>query len=332
MNFSTGNIILDSLLLALGLFMLLKGSDMFVDASAFIARHFNVSEIIIGLTLVSIGTSLPELATNIYASFSGEAEIALGNVVGSNITNISLILGVAALIGKGLPVPKSMIQRDIPAMIFVFIFFFFLCYTGPGGDKPDHFLSRLDGLLLLAFFIIYLISLFKNKSAGETTENKEEKHDGHKVQSVLKAVIFFILGLIMITAGSKLAVDNVVYIATKLHIPKELISATIIAFGTSIPELAVTVTGIIKKQGGLALGNIIGSCIFNIVLVMSSAVIISPLSVSSQMLSFILPLMLLCGISLSIFMKTENKLIKSEGFILLLLYVVFIIYNIKQVV
>ena len=328
MNFSTGNTLIDIILLAGGLFMLLKGSEMFVDASAFIARHFNVSEIVIGLTLVSVGTSLPELATNVYASFTGEGEMALGNVVGSNITNMALVLGLGAMLKSELKVPKDMIHRDTPIMLITGVLFFILSsfdLTGKGGTV----LGRLDGILLLAGFVIYTLYLFKSKKPDEIIPHEDEE-EHHKVNSMKHASMFFIIGLVMITAGSKVVVDSAVSIATGFHVPKEIISATVIAFGTSVPELAVTVTGILKKKSDIAVGNIIGSSIFNIILVMGAAIVIAPITVSSDMISFLLPLMLGTSFILAIFMKTKYRLVRWEGAGLLLIYAFFLYHSVMQ--
>lgn len=328
MIFATDQLVYNIPLLLVGLFLLLKGSDWFVDASSFIARHFKVSEIIIGLTLVSIGTSLPELATNIYASCTGEGAIALGNVVGSNITNIALVLGLGTVLKGNLPIPEDLLKRDGLIMIICFAFFLIICRVGFIGDA--RVLSRLDGVILLVIFAAYLIFLLKSKNTIEE-QVEEEADEDQKVNTMGKAALFFILGLVMIFSGAKMAVDTVVATAQSFNISKELISATVIAFGTSVPELAVTITGIAKKKNALALGNIIGSCIFNLVLVMGAAAVIVPIPVSAEMLNILLPLMLVTGFILVAFMRTGLKLARFEGIILLLLYVVFIAYNVLQI-
>lgn len=327
MSFATDQLVFNIPLFLGGLFLLLKGSDWFVEASSFIARHFQVSEIVIGLTLVSIGTSLPELATNIYASFSNEGAIALGNVVGSNITNIALVLGLGTVLKGKLPIPEDLLKRDALIMIGCFFLFFVLCVVGLVGNPNE--LSRGDGLLLLVIFVIYLIFLFKNNDKMQA-QDAVELQDNHGNYSMLKAVLFFILGLIMIFIGAKVAVDTVVKTASSLNIPKAIISATVIAFGTSVPELAVTITGIAKKKNALALGNIVGSCIFNLILVMGAASVIIPISISSEMLYILMPMMLVSGLVLFLFMKSRTRLVRMEGIILLIIYLLFIGYNIKQ--
>lgn len=326
MTFASDQLVYNIPLLLVGLFLLLKGSDWFVEASSFIARHFKISEIVIGLTLVSIGTSLPELATNIYAALTNESEIALGNVVGSNITNIALVLGLGCVLKGNLPIPDALIKRDALILVVSYVVFVLLCGIGFLGKACE--LSRGDGIILLLGFVIYLIFLFRSKN--EELEEEADESD-QKVNSMLKAVLFFIVGLVMIFSGAKMVVDTVVKTAESFNMPKGLISATVIAFGTSVPELAVTITGIAKKKDALALGNIVGSCIFNLILVMGAASVIIPIAVSTEMLYILLPLMLVSGFLLVGFMKTGQKLVRFEGVVLLLMYLAFIAYNIKQI-
>jgi len=319
--------LLNIILIAVGLFILLKGSDWFVDSAVFIARKFDVSEMIIGLTLVSIGTSLPELAANVYASFMGETEVALGNVVGSNITNISLILGVGAIYASKLQIPKTLLNRDSLVLLLIYFFFIYLCFFD--GFNISYTLTRIEGIVLLFLFGLYLFFLFKSKDIVPNEESDEHQH--HLINSVFFALLFFIIGFVMITFGAKLAVDNVVNIANSLKISKEIISGTIIAFGTSIPELAVTIVSIKRGRNNLALGNIIGSCIFNVILVMGVAIVIQPVGVSLEMRNFLLPIMLFSGALMVLFMRSGLKLVRWEGMVLTFLYLIYIIYNLKQI-
>ena len=328
MTFATDQLAINIFILLIGLFLLLKGSDWFVEAASFMARKFDVSEIVIGLTLVSIGTSLPELGTNVYASFYNEGDIALGNVVGSNITNIALVLGLAALLHGKLPVPKSLVKRDSLFMLAIFIIFYLLALFS--FDNTPFLFSRLDGSILTVLFCTYIYFIFKHKDMMK--DAIEEAEEEHKIKSLSYATLLFSCGLIMIFAGSKMAVDTVVITAETFQIPKAIISATIIAFGTSVPELAVTLTSIVKKKNDLALGNIIGSGIFNIVLVMGVAAIISPITVSSDMINILIPLMIFLGILLILFMRTGYRLVRLEGIILLLIYISFIGYNISKII
>jgi cation:H+ antiporter len=325
MVFATGNLLYDIPLFALGLYMLVKGSDWFVDSASFIAKRFDVSEMVIGLTLVSIGTSLPELATNVYASFTKEGGVALGNAVGSNITNITLVLGLGGILYGEMPLPKSILGRDLGVLLFVYALFGFICMTGPGGG---HELARWEGCLLLAVFAGYSWWLFKK---GGVPSDAGEETSHCVVRTMGGAALFFILGLIMITCGAKLGVDTVVAAAESMRVPKEIISATVIAFGTSVPELAVTVAGLKKDKNDMALGNIVGSCVFNLVLVMGVAVAITPVPVSKDMLRSSIPLMLVSGVLLFVFAKNKKRLFRFESAMLLAVYLGFIGYNVWRV-
>lgn len=319
---ATDSLLINIVLLIGGLGFLIKGSDWFVEASAFIARHYNVSQIIIGLTLVSIGTSLPELATSAYASTSGEGSIALGNVVGSNITNICLILGIGVVCSGKMITKGHVISRDGIAMLISFVITAVICI----GDSKT--INRFESIGLLLLAVLYIIILFKTSKPDELTEEAEEAE--HKLSSMKSAVFFFIIGMIAIFGGSRIVVDTVVKTALDLNMDKGLIAATIVAFGTSVPELAVTVTSVIKKSNDLALGNIIGSCIFNILLVVGVSGVISPITISTEMSQVLIPAMVVVGILLMVFMKTKNQLTRIEGYTFLLLYLGFIAYNITK--
>jgi len=326
MVFATGNLLCDIPLFVLGLCFLVKGSDWFVDSASFIAKRFDVSEMVIGLTLVSIGTSLPELATNIYASFTKEGGVALGNAVGSNITNITLVLGLGGLLYGEMPLPKSILGRDLGVLLFVYALFGFICMTGTGSG--GHELSHWEGWLLLAVFAGYSGWLFKK---GGVPSDAGEEHSHCVVRTMGGAALFFALGLVMITCGAKMGVDTVVAAAESMHVPKEIISATVIAFGTSVPELAVTVAGLKKDKNDMALGNIVGSCVFNLVLVMGVAVAITPIQVSKDMLRSSMPLMLVSGVLLFVFAKNKKRLFRVESAALLAVYLGFIGYNVWRV-
>jgi cation:H+ antiporter len=323
MDFATGHLLYDIPLFVAGLFLLLKGSGWFVDSASFIAKKFDVSEMVVGLTLVSVGTSLPELATNVYASFTGEGDIALGNAVGSNLTNVTLVLGLGGLLYGTLSIPDSILKRDLRIMLLVYVVFAGMCWMCPWEGR---FLLRWEGLVLLAMFAVYSWWLFRSGKVASDSGGVSEKDCG-AIRSLSGAAVFFAVGLAMITCGAKMSVDTVVVTAEGLHVPKEIISATVIAFGTSVPELAVTVTGLRKDKNDLALGNIVGSCIFNLVLVMGTAVTITPIAVSDEMAKVSLPLMLFSGAVLLVLARNKRRLARWESATLLAVYVVFIGYN-----
>lgn len=319
---TTNYLIINILLFIFGLAVLIKGSDWFIDAASYIAKHYKIPDVVIGLTLVSIGTSLPELATVVYASATGEGGIAFGDIVGANITNITMVLGLGAVLVGNIPVPKTMIKRDALILVGVFFIFFILCQFGGGAHKS---LSRFDGAILLFIFAAYVIFLLATEKSNADAEPEESK----KFKSMFFAFLFFIIGLFMVFIGAKFMVDNVVWIAESFDVPKALIAATIVALGTTVPELAVTITGVLKKQHAIALGNIIGSCIINIVMILGVASLIRPLGVTPEMI-FSIILLFILGILLLVAMFTGTKLTRKEGIVFLSLYLLFWGYNIYK--
>ncbi len=320
MSFASTFLILNFILFLVGLLFLIKGSDFFVEAASQIARNYKIPEIVIGLTLVSIGTSLPEFATDIYASIKGEAGIVVGDLVGSNITNISLVLGIAVLMLGTMPSPKLVVKRDALFMLGTFFIFAGICFMNNGT------FGRIGGFVMLILMGGYLLYLFKNRDALAELEEGEE-HNEAVFSSISKAWLFLFLGIILIFLGAKAMVDNVIFVAERFNISQGLIAATIVAFGTSVPELAVTVTSIRKGKKGIALGNIIGSCIFNILLIMGLCALINPLKIESSLLNVVIPVMLLCGVMLVVFMRTGWRLVKAEGIAFLAVYIGYLIYN-----
>ncbi len=313
-EFTSPWILLNIPLFAAGLFVLVKGCGIFIDSAAEIARNFGFSETIIGLTLVSIGTSLPELGTNIYASLNAEGQIALANALGSNIANIGLILALAIVLRGSIPIfPPTIIRRDAMAMLLAFIIITVFSLSGKNT------LGRSEGCVLLAIFLLYLGLLYsgrnrKHDDSGTPAENN----------NTFKNLLVILVGLAMISCGAKTMVDNVISTAEKMSVSKALITATVVAFGTSVPELAVTVTGILKGKNQLAIGNILGSCIFNVLMVMGVSSVLQPISAGTGITSIALPFMLGTGCLMTIFMFTGMSLKRIEGFVLLAIYTLFV--------
>lgn len=321
MSFASTYLILNIVLFLIGLLFLIKGSDFFVEAASQIARSYKIPEIVIGLTLVSLGTSLPEFATDIYASIKGGASgIIVGDLVGSNITNISLVLGIAVLMLGTMPSPKTVVKRDALFMLGTFFVFAGICFMREGN------FGRIGGFVMIVLMGGYLFYLFKNRDALAELEEGEE-HEEAMFSSLAKAWIFMFIGIALIFLGAKAMVDNVIYVAERFQMSQGLIAATIVAFGTSVPELAVTVTSIRKGKNGIALGNIIGSCIFNLLLIMGLCALINPLEIESSLLHVVIPVMLLCGVMLVVFMRTGWRLVKAEGIALIAVYIGYLIYN-----
>lgn len=252
-------------LLALGFMLLVKGADWFVDGAASIAVKLGVPQLVIGLTIVAMGTSAPEAAVSLTAAFHGNADITIGNVVGSNILNILIILGLAAVICP-MKVARLTAFVDIPVTIVITLLLLLLGYDGT--------VSRLDAGILLLFFIAYLSYLFVMTKKGLIVGESEE--EGAKIQSVPKALLFTVVGLALIIVGSSFAVDAASAIATMLGLSERFIGLTIVALGTSLPELFTSVAAAIKKNPDMAIGNIVGSNIFNILFIVGLSGLVIP--------------------------------------------------------
>lgn len=293
------------ILLVLGFILLLKGADWFVDGASNIASRFGIPQLIIGLTIVAMGTSLPEAFVSITAALKSNAAITIGNVVGSNILNVGIILGVTALI-RSLHIQNSTIKYEMPFMMLVTLV---LILQG-----IDNTISRFDGIVLWLFFLGYLYYIFKmSKNQMEETEIK-------------KTNPFFIpLGLICLMVGSNLAVDAATNIAISLGVSQRFIGLTIVALGTSLPELVTSVTAARKGNADIAIGNIIGSNIFNILFVVGSSALITPVPFESHFVidSFVA---ILIGLVLYICTKKTRVLDKKAGKLLLVTYSIYFIY------
>lgn len=270
------DMVIQILLLVLGFALLVKGADWFVDGAAGIATKFGIPQLVIGLTIVAMGTSAPEAAVSITAAFAGNAEITIGNIVGSNVLNILIILGITALVYP-VAVQKSSLIFDIPVVLFATAILFVLGYDGN--------ISRLDGIIMLVVFVAYLVFLFwdakrpKELESAEVkkeeAENEETKNEGKNL-SLPKAVIFTLIGLVLIVAGSNFVVKSATFIATALGLSQRFIGLTIVALGTSLPELFTSVTAAMKKNSDIAVGNIVGSNIFNILFIVGLSGLIIP--------------------------------------------------------
>ena len=270
--------VIQILLLVLGFALLVKGADWFVDGSSGIAAKFGIPQLVIGLTIVAMGTSAPEAAVSITAAFAGNAEITIGNIVGSNVLNILLILGITALVYP-VSVQKSTQIIDIPVVLLATALLFVLGFDGN--------ISRIDGVIMLFVFALYLFYLFwdaKRPKQIEINPEKtvsEENEQQIKDLPLTKAILITVLGLILIVAGSKFVVDSATLIATELGLSQRFIGLTIVALGTSLPELFTSVTAALKKNSDIAVGNIVGSNIFNILFIVGLSGLIIPVPFAS---------------------------------------------------
>ncbi len=311
------------LILLGGLALILFGANWLVDGSSSIAKRFGISEFVIGLTIVGIGTSTPEMVVSFLSAFQGKADMAIGNIVGSNIFNTLMILGVTALIAP-MAITKSNLKRDIPLNIIVTVILILLGMNftifGMGQDQ----LSRIDGAILLAIFAWYLWTSFKSDTADEGGE-------GIKEYKTSISVLLIVAGLGALIAGGKLFVNSATELAKMFGVSDKFIAITVMAAGTSMPELATCVVAALKGRGQLALGNVLGSNISNILLILGGSALISPLSFGG-MTYVDLGVVLVSAIFIlaSAYMFKKKQMDRFEGIILLLMeagYMWYLIAN-----
>lgn len=304
--------LLQTAILIAGLVLILFGANYLVDGSSSIARRFGLSEFVIGLTIVGIGTSTPEMVVSFLSAFQGKADMAIGNIVGSNIFNTMLILGVTALICP-LTITRNAIRRDIPLNIIVTMLLIVLGLNATlFGIGEGDVLSRVDGAILLAIFAWYMWSSFKNDSVGDESEDI-------KSYSLGVSVLLIIGGLAALVIGGRLFVNAATEIARLFGVSDKFIAITVMAAGTSMPELATSVVAAIKGRGQLALGNVVGSNISNILLILGGSALIHPLSFGGMTpvdLAVCLGCTLFILLSAAIFKR--KQLDKIEGAILVL--------------
>lgn len=303
--------LLQTVILIGGLVLILLGANWLVDGSSSIAKRFGISEFVIGLTIVGIGTSSPEMVVSFLSAFQGKADMAIGNIVGSNIFNTMMILGVTALIAP-ITITKSNLKKDIPLNIIVTTLLILLGMNftifGKGADQ----LCRIDGAILLLIFAWYLWSSFRSDSGDEDGEGIKEYKTGI-------SIILIVAGLAGLITGGKLFVNAATELAKAFGVSDKFIAITVMAAGTSMPELATCVVAALKGRGQLALGNVLGSNIANILLILGGAALIHPLSFSG-MTYVDLGVVLLCALFIltSAYCFKKKKLDRFEGTILLL--------------
>ena len=315
---------IDILCILVGLVLILVGSDWLVDGASAVARKYGISEFIIGMTIVGIGTSMPELVSSFISAVGGHGDMALGNVTGSNICNILLILGVTALISP-IGYTKSNIRKDIPFAILVSLFLMVMLYNcfGLFREMGTPGISRVDALYLLLVFAVFMIDSFKSAKKGDDDRGDENV----KPMSMGKAIVFILLGLGGLIFGGQLFVDHTVSIAERFHVSEAFISITLMAVGTSLPELATCVVAAMKGKNQLALGNVIGSNVFNLSLIIGVSAAISPFEIQSiSTVDMVMVLVVVVMLWLAAFTFKKKKLDRVEGVIFLLVYIGYIAY------
>ena len=316
--------LLQIFLFLFGLLLVVWGADALVDGASSIARKFGISEFVIGLTIVGMGTSAPEMVVSFIGAIGGNADIAVGNVIGSNIFNTLLILGLTAMI-LPMNITYLNLKKDIPINIVITVLLLVLGMNfsifGCGANR----LSRVDGLVLLALFCLYMYMSFR----FDTPNNNEEEPGETKKTGW--AILLIVLGLNGLVVGGKLFVDSAVSIAKMLNVSEKFIAVTILAGGTSMPELATCLVAAVKKKGQLALGNIIGSNVFNILLILGGSALIHPLSL--EQIGFVdLGILLLSSLVIltSAYIGKKNKIDRIDGIFFVLLEIAYMTWLIME--
>ncbi len=311
------DILLQLLLLVVGFVMLIKGADWFVEGASKIADRFGIPQLVIGLTIVAMGTSLPEAAVSISAAVQGSAEITIGNVMGSNILNVLIILGLTSVV-RTISVQKSTVYYEIPFVIIV-------TAVLAGVGLMDNRVSRLEGVLLWVFFIAYMLYLLVMAKKGAPMEDVPE---AGKNESLLKLIFFVIFGAAIIVFGSDITVDAATKIATAFGMSERFIGLTIVALGTSLPELVTSVTAAIKGKADIAVGNIVGSNIFNVLFVVGTTALITPVTYAAGFTVDSI-VAIASGVLLFLCVIKGKKLTRTGGIIMLVGYAAYFVYLIR---
>lgn len=320
--------IVSVVLIILGFALLIKGADFLVDGASSVAKKFHIPEIIIGLTVVSIGTSMPELVVSVTSAMEGYSDMAIGNVLGSNVCNMLLILGLSSII-RTIKFQKETRHIEIPFCLAFTILFMLLCNSG-------NMITRYEAVVLIglfALFIIYTILLSSKDSNNEelNSENETEETTPKNNDSIIKNIFKIILGVVALKIGGDLCVDNAVVIANYFNISEKIISLTILAVGTSLPELVTSVMAAIKGNSDIAIGNIIGSNIFNMLLIIGVASLINPITYNT-MYNIDMLVSIIATVVLAIFpmVKPKNEMSRGNGIVYLLMYIGYlaILFNV----
>ena len=307
------------ILIIVGFAILMKGADFFVDSASKIAKRFGIPKIIIGLTIVSIGTSAPELAVSISSALKGSADIAAGNVIGSNIFNLLVVIGVAALI-KPIKINESIVKEDYPIMVGTGILLLaIISLTKLLTETNVTAIPRVGGVILITTVIIYTIRLIKQAnniifSDDLLSETKTSEEDDKENGNLIKEILIGLVGLVAVIWSGDLVVDNAVIVAKSLGMSDTLVGLTVIAIGTSLPELATSITAALKGESDMAVGNVVGSNIFNVILILGATSIITPIVFSTKIVFDLILYLIMALVVFIIIKKTKvvNKLLASS--------------------
>ncbi len=311
------------LLFVVGLVCLIKGGDWFVDGATGLARRFHLPELLIGATVVSIGTTLPEVMVSATSAVTGHGEIAYGNAIGSVICNTALIAAITIAVRPG-PVDRKALTTPV-------CFFFVAAAIYAGVAYTTGYFSRIIGIILLCMFIVYMLVTVKQMTGDSRAAASDSGEEAGEEMSLSKCLLLLVVGAVLIAVGAKLLVDNGTLIAEALGVPESVIALTFVALGTSLPELVTAITSLAKGHGALSLGNVIGANLFNLVLVSGVSVTLSPFTIPQNSTIFginaslvlDIPVMFAVMLLLTVPALAKKKLYRVQGIVLLLIYAAF---------
>ena len=312
------------ILLLVGFVLLIKGADFFVDGSSSVAKLLKVPPIIIGLTVVAFGTSMPEASVSITAAMRGENSLALSNILGSNIFNLMIVLGCSALM-RPISSSRQVVKRELPFSIAITVLLAILCtkfsFGGLLDETVSYQLGRVSGVLLLVLFGVFLVCQVRDGLKARHEDDGEE----YKTLSPVKSIVYIVGGLVAIVAGGNMVVESATDIAVAFGFSQSFIGLTIVAMGTSLPELVTSVVAAKKGENELALGNVVGSNIFNILFILGASAVLSPIAVEPNAI-IDMAILVVMSILAYICSRTKETLSKKEGVLFLIAYAVYFFY------
>lgn len=313
--------ILAFILLIAGFLLLVKGADVFVDGSAGIARYLKIPPIVIGLTIVAFGTSAPEAAVSIIAGIKGSNDMAVGNVIGSNMFNLLGVLGISALI-KPVNVDVQIVKKEFPFMLAATAVFVLSAFDAALGGGTQNIISRNEAFILLILMAIFLYSVITFALNSRRENSLQDSDTGGKLQSLPKCILLTVCGLAGIIVGGQLVVDNASSIAIHFGMSETLTGLTIVAVGTSLPELVTSIAAARKGESDIAIGNVVGSNVFNILFVLAASAAITPMNINGQGLCDLL-ILIAVSVMAYIFCVTKKTINRAEGGILTVMYAAY---------
>ncbi len=315
-------------LLLLGFALLIKGADWLVDGAVSVASRFGVSDLIIGLTIVSMGTSMPELIVSLIASANGSSELAIGNVLGSNIANVLLILGVTAIVCD-LPVHRNTILSEVPFSLAAALLVGFLANAGIGDETPSKLLtiSRSDGIIMLFFFFLFIAYVLVVAKEGK----KQKEADEAPPAPIWKSILLISVGILCLFLGGKWVVDGAVHLAKLFGMSETLIGLTVVALGTSLPELVTSIMAALKRNTDIAVGNAVGSNIFNLLWILGISAVIRPMpfDVASNV-DIVVVIASSCMILLALIIGRRMTIKRMEGIVFVAGYLAYLYFVVKR--